>query len=41
MRLSVNILFTKQQVELRGHEILNRLSTASMIASEQYSLVKS
>jgi len=35
MRLSVNILFTKQQLQLRGHEILNRLSTVGRIALEQ------
>jgi len=31
MRLSANILFTKQQLQLRGYEILNRLSTVSMM----------
>jgi len=40
MRLPVNILFTQQQLQLRGHVILNRLSTVSMIALQQYSLVK-
>jgi len=37
MRLPVNILFTQQQLQFRGHVILSRLSTLSMIALEQYS----
>jgi len=40
MRLFRNIFFTKQQLQLRSHEIVNRLSTVSMIALEQWSLVK-
>jgi len=39
MRFSIHILFAKQQ-QLRGHEILNRLSTLSIVAIEQYYLVK-
>jgi len=40
MRLSVNILFTKEQLHLCGYEILNRLSTVDMITLEQNYLVK-
>jgi len=41
MRLSVNIVLTKQQLQLRGHEILiGYLLAVGMIALEQYSLVK-
>jgi len=40
MRLSVNILFTEQQLQLHGHEILNRLSTVGMTTLEQYCLAK-
>jgi len=40
MRLSVNILFTKKELQLHGHETLNRLSTVSMITLEQYCLVR-
>jgi len=35
-----NAFISKQQMQLRGHEILKKLSTVSMIALEQYSSVK-